>query len=346
LAKQYGYSPYGEGFIDLVRLTERLSTAPSGSDAEFAKALNLPAMNTDPTCRAEFVEIAHKFPRLVAGAEELTTQRMRIGAQLEIEPGLAQQIASAVGAAPGSGAAGAGMLDISLSLPVLKLKDFWIKQADAVGAKPFACPGLTSFNDDYRQSKAKIDVTVPPPFSDLTGVRFTLDTFDMNGAAGAMPNATGKFLVASNNPMAALAMAQLALPGMGALKLTADGKPQPVPLPPGLMPVGAPPLFAAMSDKAIALAAGAGEDATLSGYLAAPAASSPVFLRMYFSGKLYSVMAQSFDKFKAALPAEKRAELDQQSKMFAIYEKWLRSVEIVFVATPSGIALHETIEQN
>ncbi len=346
LAKQYGYSPYGEGFVDFVRLTERLSTAPTGSDAEFAKALDLPAMNTDAICRAEFVEIAHKFPRLVAGAEELTTQRMRIGAQLEIEPGLAQQIANAVGAAPGSGAPGAGMLDISLSLPVLKLKDFWIKQADAVSAKPFACPGLTSFNDDYRQSKAKIDVTVPPPFSDLTGVRFTLDTFEMNGTAGAMPNATGKFLVASNNPMAALAMAQLALPGMGALKLSADGKPQPVPLPAGLMPAGSPPLFAAMSDKAIALAAGAGEDATLSGYLAAPAASSPVFLRMYFSGKLYSVMAQSFDKFKAALPAEKRAELDQQSKMFAIYEKWLRSVEIVLVATPGGIALHETVEQN
>jgi hypothetical protein len=346
LAKQYGYSPYGEGFIDSVRLTERLSAAPTGTDAEFAKALDLPATGTDATCRAEFLEIAHKFPRIVVGAEELTTQRMRVGAQLEIEPILAQQIASAVGAAPGSGAPGAGMLDISLSLPVLKLKDFWIKQADAVSAKPFACAGLASFNDDYRQSKAKIDVTVPPPFSDLTGVRFTLDTFDMNSRAGAMPNASGKFLVASNNPMAALAMAQLALPGMGALKLSADGKPQPVPLPAGLVPAGTPPLFAAMSDKAIALAAGAGEDATLSAYLAAPAASSPVFLRMYFSGKLYSVMAQSFDKFKGALPAEKRAELDQQSKLFAMYEKWLRSAEITFVATPTGIALHETVEQN
>src|SRR5882724_543254 len=39
LAKQYAYSPYGEGFIDFVRLAERLSSVPSGSDAEFAKAM-------------------------------------------------------------------------------------------------------------------------------------------------------------------------------------------------------------------------------------------------------------------------------------------------------------------
>jgi hypothetical protein len=346
LAKQYGYSPYGEGFIDSVRLTERLSAAPTGSDAEFAKALDLPATGTDATCRAEFLEIAHKFPRIVVGAEELTTQRVRVGAQLEIESALAQQIAAAVGAAPGSGAAGAGMFDMSISLPLLKLKDFWIKQADAVGAKPFACASLVSLNDDYRQSKAKIDVTVPPPLSDLTGLRFTLDSFDMNGNAGAMPNVTGKFLMASNNPMAALAMAQLALPTLNNFKLAADSKPASVPLPAGLVPAGAPPLFAAMSDKAIAIAAGVGEDATLSAYLGAPAASSPVFVRMYFSGKIYSVMAQSFDKLKASLPAERRAQLDQQSKLFAMYEKWLRSAEIVFVATATGIAMHETVEQN
>ena len=346
LAKQYGYSAYGEGFVDVVRLTERLSAAPTGSDAEFAKAIDLPVKNIDATCRAEFLEIAHKFPRMVAGAEELTTQRVRVGAQLEIEPVLAQQIASAVGAAPGSGAAGAGILDVSFSLPLLKLKDFWIKQADAVSAKPFACASLASFNDDYRQSKAKIDVTVPPPLSDLTGFRLTLDTFQMNTSASSMPNVTGKFLMASNNPMAALAMAQLTVPGMSAFKLTPDGKPQPLPLPAGLLPAGTPPLFAAMSDKAIALAAGDGEDATLGAYLAAPAATSPVFIRMYFSGKLYSVMAQSFEKLKANLPTEKRAELDQQSKLFAMYEKWLRSAEITFVATPTGIALHETVEQN
>jgi len=153
--------------------------------------------------------------------------------------------------------------------------------------------------------------------------------------------------MASNNPTVALAMAQLVLPALKDLKLAADGKP--VALPAGLAPAGMPPLFAAMSDKAIALAVGAGEDATLGAYLAAPAANEPVFMRMVFSGKLYALLAQSFAKMKAALPADKQAQLEQQARLFAMYEmygKWLGSSEVILITTPGGIALHETVEQN
>jgi hypothetical protein len=344
LAKQYRYSRYGEGYVDFVRLTERLSSAPTGSDAEFAKAVGLPENTTDATCRAEFLGIARKFPRFVMGAEELSATRMRIGAQLEMEPGLAQQFAAAIGPAPGTGAPGEGVVDVSIALPVLKLKDFWIKQADAVGAKPFACSGLTKLNDDFRQSKAKVDVTVPPPFSDALGVRFTLDKFSLD-ASGKTPDVSGKMVFASNNPLTTLAMAQLAVPGLAQLKLTADGKA--VAVPAALVPTtSAPPLFVAMSDKAIGVAGGADERAALETYLRAPSAAEPVFMRMYFSGKFYSMLAQSFDKIEPMLPADQRPRYEQQKKMFAVYEKAVRSGEITFVATPTGIALHETIEQN
>jgi hypothetical protein len=108
-----------------------------------------------------------------------------------------------------------------------------------------------------------------------------------------------------------------------------------------------PPMSVAMSDKAIATATGTGQTtAALEDYLRAPAASEPVFLRMYFSGKLYALMAQSFDKIAALMPAEQKERYAQQKKMFALYEKALRSVEITLTATPTGIALHEIVEQN
>ena len=344
LAKQYSYSPFGEGYVDFVRLTERFTSAPTGSDAEFAKALGLPENTTDATCRAEYLAIAHKFPRFVMGAEELNAQRMRVGAQLEIESGLAQQFAAAIGAAPGTGAPSAGILDVSIALPVLKLKDFWLKQAQSVSAKPYACASLAKLNDGFRESAAKIDMTVPPPFSDAVGVRATLDNFSLD-TTGKTPDVAGKLLFASNNPQAALAMAQLAVPGLTKLKIAADGKA--VALPPGILPTtSAPPLFVAMSDKAIAIAAGAGQATTLESYLGTPAASEAVFLRMYFSGKLYALMAQSFDKLEAMMPADQHARYEQQKKMFALYERALRSMEMTFTATPGGIALHETIEQN
>jgi len=106
-------------------------------------------------------------------------------------------------------------------------------------------------------------------------------------------------------------------------------------------------MWVAMSDKAIATATGAGQTTTaLEDYLRAPAASEPVFLRLYFSGKFYALLAQSFDKLEALMPAEQHAHYAQQKKMFALYEKALRAVEITLTATPSGIALHETVEQN
>jgi hypothetical protein len=101
-----------------------------------------------------------------------------------------------------------------------------------------------------------------------------------------------------------------------------------------------------MSDKAIAISAGAGEDASLGAYLAAPAATDAVFARMHFSGKFYAALAQSFEKLKDKMPAEQQAQFDQQEKLFAMYEKWLRAIDIEFVATAGGIVIRENVEQN
>lgn len=341
LAKQYKYTNYGNGFIDIVRITERVTT-PGGSDQEFATALGAALPGTDATCKAEYMEIAHKFPRIVAGTEELTPQRVRVGAQFEIEPALAQDILATVTAAPGTGAPGEGIVDWTMALPVLKFKDFWIKQADAVAAKPYTCSTLTKLNDGFRESKQKVDTTLPPPFSDLTGVRFTLDQLDWTDATQVIPNIAGKFLFGTNNPTVALAMAQLAAPPLKDLKLAPDGKP--VALPQGMAPAPVPPLFAAMSPKAIAIGAGAGEDATLTAFLNAPAASSPVFMRMYFSGAFYGMLGKSMQKMREKRPPEQQAHLDEQTKMFDLYQRWLRSGEIDLSANAAGIAFEEVVE--
>jgi hypothetical protein len=120
-----------------------------------------------------------------------------------------------------------------------------------------------------------------------------------------------------------------------------------VAVPAALVPsASAPPLFVAMSDKAIGVSAGAGTGTALEGYLRAAPAGEPVFLRMYFSGKFYALLAQSFDKLQAMMPAEQHDRYERQKKMFGLYEKMLHSGEITLVATPTGIALHEVIEQN
>ncbi|HSC11346.1 MAG TPA: hypothetical protein VLC97_10260 [Rhodanobacteraceae bacterium] len=344
LAKQYSYSAYGEGFVDFVRLVEILSQPLSGSDAEFAQALGLPAITSDAACRAEYLEIAHKFPRVVFGAEEMSGQRMRIATQLEIDTRIAQQFASAIGAAPGTGAASEGAIDFSLALPVLKLKDFWIAQADAVAAKPYACATLHSLNEGFATSKAKVDVVVPPPVSDLTGLRASVSKFELAHGASTTPDVAGKLLLALSNPMTSVGIAQLAMPELQKIKIAADGKP--VVLPADLLPPNAPPLTVAMSDKAIAFATGADDVASLGTWLAAPAATTPVFMRMHFSGAVYGWMSRSLDTMKAAMPADKQSQFQLQTQMFGMYEKWLRSSDFTLTATPTGIRMQQAIELN
>ncbi len=344
LAKQYSYSAYGEGFVDFVRLVEILSQPLSGSDAEFAQALGLPAITSDAACRAEYLEIAHKFPRVVFGAEEMSGQRMRIATQLEIDTRIAQQFASAIGAAPGTGAASEGAIDFSLALPVLKLKDFWIAQADAVAAKPYACATLHSLNEGFATSKAKVDVVVPPPVSDLTGLRASVSKFELAHGASTTPDVAGKLLLALSNPMTSVGIAQLAMPELQKIKIAADGKP--VVLPADLLPPNAPPLTVAMSDKAIAFATGADDVASLGTWLAAPAATTPVFMRMHFSGAVYGWMSRSLDTMKAAMPADKQSQFQLQTQMFGMYEKWLRSSDFTLTATPTGIRMQQAIDLN
>lgn len=344
LAKQYGYSNYGEGYVDIVGIAGRLTSPPQGSDREIATALGQPTTGSDAACTSEYLGLARKFPRLVVGANEMSPQRVRIGAQLEMQPALAAQLATALGAAPGTGKAGEGVLDVALSLPVLKLKDFLLLQANAVAAKPFTCASLATLNAGFADLKAKFDITVPPPASDLTGIRFTLDSFDLGASADAMPLVTGKLLMASDNPTVALAMAQMAAAPLKDLKLAPDGKP--VALPAGIVPMLDAPAFAAMSSTGLAIAVGKGEDTGLGAYLNAPAASEPVFWRMHFSGKFYGMLAHVFARTQALMPADKQAEMEQQSKLMATYENWIRSADIEMVATPTGIALRETVEQN
>jgi len=86
--------------------------------------------------------------------------------------------------------------------------------------------------------------------------------------------------------------------------------------------------------------------ASLGAYLADPAAATPVFLRMHFSGVVYGWMARSFEAMKESMPADKQSQFQLQTQMFGMYEKWLRSSDFTLTATPTGIQMQQVIELN
>ncbi|UXI69354.1 hypothetical protein [Tahibacter amnicola] len=336
------YTSFSSGYMDVVRIVDLATSEAAGPHREFLTALGAPTAAIDATCRTEYLDIARKFPRLVAGYTEMAPKRMAVAMTLELEQTLAADLVKTVGSAPGTAAPSQGLFDMSIALPVLKHKEFWLKQAKAVTAKPYACKNLASLNTSFADMQQKLDTTIPPPLSDFLGARVTMSKFTME--PGKSPEGSGKILVSLSNPASALAMAQMSLPFLKDVKLATDGKPVEVPgatLPPNLQPV-----FAVANDKAVAVSVGPGENADLTAYLGAAPSTDAVFLRSSFNGSLYGQFGAMFDTLRGVMSNEQQQDLEDQKKLFDFYARWIKSVDFQFTARPNGIEFVETITTN
>ena len=235
------------------------------------------------------------------------------------------------------GAGEDALMDLSLSLPLLKWKDFWARQADAVAAAPFQCAQLVKLNDSFGEMKQSLDRTVPPPLSNFLGLRVTLDRLSV-GKDG-MPDAAqsaGRLLVATDNPMLMISMAQLGAPPLKDLKLALDGKP--VALPGGAMPLPVP-AFVAASANALALGLGNGVDAALPAYLTASPGDGKTLLHARVTGDFYGVYGQFLGNLmaKSGGAGEHQELIDLQRQMYERYKDWMAYTDMTVRLGAHGI---------
>jgi hypothetical protein len=134
-----------------------------------------------------------------------------------------------------------------------------------------------------------------------------------------MPAFSGRILLATRNPTGLVAMAQAFLGGVN-FKLTNDGKP--VALPENLTGMVGQPGWAAMSDNAVVVGIGAGEDAKLGEMLKATTGDSGRIARMYINGDMYrSWVALMADKAGSMAEASATAASDAMDADDAVAEK-------------------------
>jgi len=341
LDKAEGYAAYGSGWIDLRRIVALIDNDPGYT--AFASLADEALPKLDAVCRTEFDAIAAHAPRMVFGYTSLEAKRMAFASRLDLDKELAQSFIKLSAPPPGSAAKAGSLYDLALSMPVLKIKDFLVERTDAVIASPFRCPALASWNQSANELKTKLSQFVPPPLSDFTGMRVTIDRLDW--PADGSPDFSGNVLVATSNPMAIIGLVQLAVPALAEFKINADSKP--VTLPAGVIPneVGfAPEVQVAVSANALAIGTGANSD--LSAYLAAPAANDGQLLRTAYSGKFYETMGAMMMRFSAMLPEKERAGIEQQQELYAMYARWIGIIDLRINATPKGIQMLQTVELN
>lgn len=312
LAKAKDYQPWAIGQVDLTRL---LPLAASGKDPLFNALIKARAqaesartgepvanqLQVSPACEADAVRIASRVPAVSFGYTKLDEKHQDIRWDVGLADDIAKTFSGMKVELPGLGAAGTAPFDITVALPVAQLRPFLSAQADAVAAKPFACPSLAGLNEGFAKIGLLSQQAAVPPVGDLLGLRVALDSFDP-GSNDSMPKFNGRILIGTSNPAGLLAMAQMAASGLQQLKLTQDGKP--VPLPAELTaPLGAP-VWAAMGPKSLALAVGQGEDVKLGELLNAAGGDAGHFGRLSLSGEMYQAWVKAM-----AQKAEHIAEL-------------------------------------
>jgi hypothetical protein len=264
-------------------------------------------------------------------------------ARLDLDPATAKSLLALAPALPGSASPDA-LFDFAIALPVLRARDLLVAQYDAVEKAPFRCALLASANAGAAETKAKLTRTIPPPFSDFSGVRMTLGHLAWPSAdTAALPDVSGMLLIGSNNPSFMTSLAQLSVPALQSLKLAADGKP--VAIPPGALP-GLPgnlDLNVALGTKVLGVAFGKDQLADLSAAVTATPAASTTLLEMNMRGEIYTTFADAIDHFSAVLPQESRKQLEVQRKLYALYARWFEHIDARITLAPEGIELSEGV---
>ncbi|MCW8807405.1 MAG: hypothetical protein OQK79_04720 [Rhodanobacter sp.] len=327
LAKAKGYQNWLVGELDLTRA---LPLALSGNDPLLAALRKAHAeaesvktgepvatqLHTAPSCTAEAARIAARVPVISFGYTRLDAKHQDGRLDVELAKDISKAFAGLKVALPGLGSPGTAPFDLTIALPVAQLRAFWSDQADAVAAKPFSCPTLTDLNADFAKLGPAMQKAAIPPFGDLLGLRISLDSL-LPGRASAMPSFTGRLIVGSNNPAGLLAMGQMMVPALAQLKPVSNGKP--LPLAKEMTAMLGQPAWLAMSEKALALGLGAGEDANLDAALKDPTGDAGRMTRMHLSGAMYMAWMQLIEQ-KASRLASAAAEISKSDEPSASAE--------------------------
>ncbi|MET0504009.1 MAG: hypothetical protein ABWZ85_01640 [Luteibacter sp.] len=301
LAKDKGYKDYVVGQLDLTRL---LPLVAAGKDPLFATFLKHQSAKTGepvpalpPSCQTEASRIAARVPSISFGYTKLDLHHQEQRVDVALADDITKAFSGLKVELPGLGSDATAPFDVSLALPVEQLRTFFTAQAEAVAAKPFECPAFVNMNDSFAKMGSTMQQAAIPPIGDLRGVRLILDSFKPAAAGQQIPQVTGRVVIGTRNPAGLLAMGQAMLGGD--FKLSADGKPSP--LPQNITGMLGMPGFAAMNGQAIAIGVGAGEDAKLDEVLMGSTGDAGRASRLHLNGDMYrswvDVMAEKAQAF-------------------------------------------------
>ena len=306
-----GYLSYGSGFIDTSKLMALDFAERSATEKAFLDALGEknPVTDISPVCKAEHQSIAAQVPLLSFGYTALEAKRMDLRYVLETSAAVGAELSKLAVVVPSLDGRGEGLFDVGFGLDLNALVSFVNAKATAVAAAPYQCESLKSLNEAF--ASARTGMSNPGVFmaaNAVKGLNASLSKFEM--PEGQTPVIEGKIALASDNPQSLLSMLGNFAPPLAGLTVVPNQAP--VALPMDGMPPGTPPSFIALSDKALGLAIGEAQRASLQAFLTAESKQASPLLHYGLDG---AGMNTFFDLIVKQTEAQVAAAESVQSRL-------------------------------
>ncbi|MDX1555448.1 MAG: hypothetical protein R3212_05425 [Xanthomonadales bacterium] len=289
LDRTYGYTGHGSGVFDFQRTFEQLA-AP---ESMLNQALRNSGMDVsgkfDAVCRTEIEGLIDRAPRMVFGTTELEPMAMAAQYRVELAGDLASDLADLVADVPPAPSTTERLIEFAFGIRVGAARDFLIRKATELSQEAYQCEHLQDINRRASEALVKLNTPVPPLVNNFLGFRASID--EMPQDQSDLSAVRGTMALHVTKPEMFVGMAQMFLPQMAEIELT-KGAP-PVQLPESLMPMPGVVAYAAMSDRALGVAMGQGEDARLPDFLNARSKGDGSFMSVNYD------MAAYMDRFGA-----------------------------------------------
>ena len=290
LNAKHQYTPFGSGILDLNRVMDEFLSADSVLAQMIAAHGENDFSDMGPECEAEIREIVSHTPRFTVGTREFSTTAIAMQYRVETESTLAQELMGLVAEIPAANLLSKKIFEFSFGMRFGAVRDFLRTKVAAIIEDPFQCEGLQDFNDSATEAYAQLNQPMPPFVNNFRGVRLGLS--ELSGMDSIPESASGLAAVYVEKPEMFVGMAQMFLPDLSELSLTPGDAP--VQLPETLITMSGQVAFAALSDNAIGLSLGAGEESGLISFLADEPGPAGMFLSASYDMATYLQYTQNF----------------------------------------------------
>jgi hypothetical protein len=284
LNRTHEYTPHGSGILDIRKLADQFLQAETVAGRALASSGEFDPASLTQECVSEIHEIIDHAPRITMGTTELTTSAVSVQYRVETPASLAGQLMDLVSKIPMVDAHSDRILEFAFGMKFGPVRDFLREKVTAIVDDPYQCEHLADLNSSASESLTQLNQPMPPFVNNFRGLRIRLSEI-MVGHDSIPQNARGHLAVHVEQPEMFIGMAQMFIPDLSTLSIT-PGEP-PVRLPESLVPVPGMVAFAALSDNAIGLAVGEGEESGLLPYLDQKSGPDGTFLSASYDVAAY-----------------------------------------------------------